>query len=306
MNISSENYTPQDYDKVIAFFRELYSTSGDLPYWLPQRFEYTEFFVSYLNKYRGVEPDWKETIYLYQDETGKLVGLVCSENPDENMFLFALPGYKYLEKDMIVKAEQTVRDILKRSEIKIWCDDTDLIRIADLEKSGYKKCDAEVEYLNWMDLTRSIPEFKMPDGYTLHDMTDETNLDLQQKIDKITAAFDSETYPVPIYRNLQSGPSYRKDLDLYATGQDGTIATFCFVWADEELNIGYFEPVGTDARHRRKGLGRAILNVGLQRLKQAGVAKAFVGSYGDERMAFYDASGFTNRITLHPWLKYIV
>ena len=41
------------------------------------------------------------------------------------------------------------------------------------------------------------------------------------------------------------------------------VTSFCIIRYDEELNIGYFEPIGTDVNHRRKGLGYARYMSGL-------------------------------------------
>jgi len=302
MKTICKKYTPADYDGIIGFFRELHKTSNHTQYWLPQRFEYAEFFIALLHKNRGVKIDWKETIFLWEDEKGKVVALLCSESPDENIFIFTLPKYRQLEEEMIHKAEKVIKEIVKQNTIKLWSDDSDTFRNLTLVNLGYTK-NEEVEYLNWIDLKEAIPEFRLPEGHTVHNMVDETGLDLQHKIDKITAAFDSPTYPVEIYRNLQKGPSYRKDFDLYTTDSKGDVVSFCIIWIEPELNVGYIEPVGTDAQHRKKGLARATINVGLHRLKQAGINKAFVGSYGNDRMNFYDVSGFTNRITLHTWSR---
>jgi len=92
-------------------------------------------------------------------------------------------------------------------------------------------------------------------------------------------------------------------IDLYSTDIDGNVSSFCIIWYDEELNIGYFEPVGTDANHRYRGLGKATLNAGLKCLMQAGASKAYVGSVGDDRRSFYNAAGFTNSVFFHPWMK---
>lgn len=305
MSVVCKKYTLADYDRVSRFFRELYLTSKNVPYWLPQRFEYAEYLVSPLNKDRGTLIDWKETIYLWEVDNSQIVGFLCSEDPDENIFISTLRDFNYLEKEMIEKGENIVRNLLQKQTIKIWCEEYNQLRQSFLLDKGYKK-DAEVEYLNWKDLEEQIPVFEMPKGYVIHDMTDETGLDLQHKIDRLTGAFDSKTYPLEIYRIMQKGPSYQKNFDLYTTDSEGNVTSFCIVWYDKELNIGYFEPVATDANHRKKGLGRATLNIGLQRLKKKGAERAFVGSSGDLRKAFYNASGFTQRITIHPWVKELI
>ena len=303
MAVTCRKYKINDYNNVINFFRGLYRVSDNVPFWLPSRWEYAEYLVSPLHKYGGSSIDWKETIYLWETDTGEIAAVLCSENPDENIFIHTMPEFRYLEEDMIdIAEEKIISGTLDRSRINVWCQQDDIYREDILQKRGYEKQKA-VDYLNWRDLDKRLPDIKRPDGYTIHDMVSEEGLDLQHKIARMTGAFDSRPYPVDIYRIMQSAPSYRKEFDLYTTDTDGNVTSFCIIWYDEALNTGYFEPVGADASRRRKGLGQAILNAGLKRLKQAGVARAYVGSSGDDRRAFYNASGFDNSLAFHPWTR---
>jgi hypothetical protein len=303
MKISYRKYNKNDYNGVIDFFRNLYRESSIVPFWLLQRWEYSEFFVSLLHKHRGSTIDWKDTIYLWETATEGIVAVLCSESPDENIYIHIKSNYRFLEDEIINIAEnKVVSELLNKPNIRIWCQEGDKYRESLLQQKGYIK-GLDVEYLNWRNLEEDLPEFKLPEGYTIHDMVNEEGLNLQQKIIQITAAFNSDPYPNEIYRNLQRGQSYRKKFDLYTTESDGNVCSFCIIWFDEELNIGYFEPVGTAENHRLKGLGRGTLNVGLKLLKEAGATMAFVGASGDERMSFYKASGFNNRIAFHPWAK---
>ncbi len=296
-------YNVNDYDRGFNFFRELYRERYNVRHWLPMRWEYAEYLVSPLMKDRGSLIDWKETIYLWETDTGEIVAILCSEDPAEDIFVHTRPEFRHLEEEMISVAEEgIIYGTLNKEAINVWCQNDDIYRESILEKRGYEKQIA-VEYLNWRDLDNQLPEIKMPDGYILHNMVSEEGLDLQHKITRMTGAFDSEPYPIDIYRNMQCAHSYRKELDLYTTDSDGNVTSFCIIWYDEELNIGYFEPVGTDANHRRKGLGKATVNAGLRTLRQAGVSRAYVGSAGDDRRSFYNASGFTNSVAFHPWMK---
>jgi GNAT superfamily N-acetyltransferase len=296
-------YNENDYGRALDFFRHLYRVSDSVPFWLPLHWEYAEHLVSPLLNYGNSSIDWKETIYLWETNTGVIAAILCSEEPDTNIFLHTSPEFRYLEEEMVyVAEEQIVSGTLNKSKINIWCRSGDTYRELVLQRRGYKK-QSDVEYLNWRDLDKQLLKIKIPDGYTLHNMISEESLDLQHKIDRMTGAFNSKPYPIDIYRNMQHAHSYRKEFDLHTTDSDGSVTSFCIIWYDEELNIGYFEPVGTDVNHRRKGLGRATLNAGLQCLKQAGVSKAYVGSAGDDRRSFYNASGFTNSVAFYPWMK---
>ena len=303
MSVAYRKYNVNDYDRGFNFFRELYRVSDNVPSWLPVRWEYAEYLVSPLMKDRGSPIDWKETIYLWETDTGEIAAILCSENPDENIYIHTKPEFRYLEEEMVsVAEEEIISGTLNKSKALIECQNGDTYRESILQKRGYQKQTA-VGYLNWRDLDKQLPEVKMPDGYTLHNMISEEGLDLQHKITRMTGAFDSEPYPIDIYRQMQRAPTYKKEYDLYSTDSDGNVTSFCIIWYDEELNIGHFEPVGTDVNHRRKGLGKATLNAGLKYLKQAGVSKAYVGSAGDYRRSFYNASGFTNSIAFYAWMK---
>lgn len=302
MSTTFRKYVSKDYDRVISFFRKLYQAHTTVPYWLPQRFEYAEFLVSPLHEQRGITTDWKETIYFWEADNKKIVGLICSEYPDENIFIFTLPDFEYLENEMIDKGKIIINNLLNKTEIRIWCEEHNISRQTLLSGKGYKK-QTEIEYLNWCELNMPITHAQIPQSYFVQDMTDENNVNLQKKIDNMTEAFDSESYPRWIYRNMQKGTFYRKDLDLYITDEKGDMVSFSIIWYDDVLKIGYFEPVCTVQKHRRKGLGKSLLYVGLARLKRIGAQKAFVGASGNERMEFYDKSGFKQRIIIYPWSK---
>jgi GNAT superfamily N-acetyltransferase len=304
MAISRRKYQSSDYDAVVDFLRTVYLDDVAQPYWLPQRFEYAEFLISPLHKDRGYPVDWKETIYLWLDED-KIVGIDCSESPNENIFLHINRNYRQLEQEMIVFAEkEIITKTLSKSEIKIWACEGDIFREELLMRNSYTKQD-EVEFLNWRDLRKKLPAVQLPDGYAIHDMVDESGLDVQHKIDQITKAFDSKSYPLPVLRTMQSGPSYRKDLDLFVKDKTGEPVSFATLWVDSALNVAYIEPVATDAGHRRLGLGKALLAEGLRRLENIRVSKAYVGAAGMDRMNFYRESGFDERVALNSWKKQI-
>jgi len=89
------------------------------------------------------------------------------------------------------------------------------------------------------------------------------------------------------YRNIQTAPLYRRDLDLVAIAPDGGIASFCTIWFDDVTRSAYFEPVATVPAHQRRGLGKALLVEGLHRLQHMGCSHAFVGGYSPHANALY-------------------
>ena len=72
------------------------------------------------------------------------------------------------------------------------------------------------------------------------------------------------------YANVVLTWPYRPDLDLVVEAPDGSYAAFALAWYDPENRVGELEPVGTDPRFRRRGLGRAVNLFGLERLREVG------------------------------------
>ncbi len=59
---------------------------------------------------------------------------------------------------------------------------------------------------------------------------------------------------------------YSQDLDLVAVAPDGTLASFCTFRMAPVSKITNLEPVGTHPEHRKMGLARALIFIGLERV----------------------------------------
>jgi ribosomal protein S18 acetylase RimI-like enzyme len=105
------------------------------------------------------------------------------------------------------------------------------------------------------------------------------------------------------YRNIQTAPLYRRDLDIVAVAPDGAVASFCTIWFDDVTRTAYFEPVGTTPAYQRRGLGKAVLCEGLRRLKRMGGTIAYVGGYTEAANALYASAGFVQYALSEPWEK---
>ena len=105
------------------------------------------------------------------------------------------------------------------------------------------------------------------------------------------------------YRNIQSAPLYRRDLDLVAVSPEGAIASFCTIWFDDVTRSACFEPVATVPARRRLGLARAVLTEGLRRLQRLGAARALVGGYSPAANALYRSVMGPEHELSEPWVK---
>jgi predicted N-acetyltransferase YhbS len=286
-------YTIEQYDEVVDFLCSLYRADSKRPYWLPGRWEYATYLCSPLFKERGF-PGWDRFIRIIRDN-GSIVGLVNSENPDHNAFVHTHPDHRHLEEELIAWAEQT----FETDTISVWALNGDDYRARLLKTRGYVKED-KPDYLNWVHLERFEPVVSFPKGYTIASFDE--GFDLSSRIECSAKAFGSQPFSKEVYFAMQKAPNYDPALDLVVKNR-GTIVSLCTIWKDLRNELGYFEPVATHPEHQRRGLGRAVLNEGMRRLKERNVKTAYVGSAGDWRRSFYRAVGFAESVLCNPWAK---
>jgi GNAT superfamily N-acetyltransferase len=150
--------------------------------------------------------------------------------------------------------------------------------------------------LNMRDLDE-IEEPLVPSGYRLRTLS-EYDGDIAGRVAVHQASWaefgtrvTQDTYPSV----MRTWP-YRSDLDFMVEDPDGHPVAFALGWFDEENKVGEFEPVGTDPRARRTGLGRAVNLFGLHRFRDAGATRAIVACRGDDGHSqprrLYESVGF--------------
>jgi GNAT superfamily N-acetyltransferase len=98
---------------------------------------------------------------------------------------------------------------------------------------------------------------------------------------------------------MQSGPSFRHDLNIVVEAPGGDFAAYAGLWLEPVNRVAYVEPVATDPAYRRMGLARAAVLEGIRRCAAEGATIAYVGS----NQPFYAAIGFREIAGFRAWLK---
>jgi predicted N-acetyltransferase YhbS len=141
----------------------------------------------------------------------------------------------------------------------------------------------------------------VPDGFCLKSLQEENDLPKVNRV--LWRGFDHEGEPPPESvedrAKMQSGPHFRKDLNIVVQAQDGHFVSFAGTWYEPTNRIAYVEPVATDPDYRRRGLGRAAVLEGVRRCTELGATVAYVGS----DLTFYRAIGFARIYTSQCWTK---
>ena len=129
-----------------------------------------------------------------------------------------------------------------------WAMEDDVMRRQILTEHGYTR-EGWIETQHHCDLTKPIADVLTPAGFTIRPLGD--GLELLERCYASGLGFHEGDIKVAVenrddvtwYRNIQTAPLYRRDLDLVAIAPDGSIASFCTIWFDDVTRSAYFEPV---------------------------------------------------------------
>jgi mycothiol synthase len=297
-----------DFWRMREFLRQVFLLNNRLERsWHVARLEYARWHVCLNCAHVRLE----DVAFLWESD-GQLVAFLMPDGGPGDAHLCVHPesASSELEEEMLHVAEDRlakVRPDGSRS-LHVWVPDQHRLRQELVSRHGYTKEDWP-EHQWRRDLDRPIPDVPAPPGYTIRSLGD--GLELLERCYASGLGFHEGDIQIAVenrddpswYRNIQTAPLYRRDLDLVAVAPDGAIAAFCTIWFDDVTRSAYFEPVATVPAHQRRGLGRALLTEGLRRLLRMGATRAFVGGYSPEANALYQSVMGPDHELYEPWVK---
>ena len=166
--------------------------------------------------------------------------------------------------------------------------DTDLEEL--LTELGWTLEEGSTMVVNRRPLV-DLLEPKVPDGYVLRAAAGPGDA---AALAAVHAGSFGTNWTPESYRTLMQTPGYAAEREFVAEAADGSFAAFTLTWHDGVNRMGLFEPVGTHSEHRRRGLGRALIQFALRRMVEAGMRYATaVNEEGNEAaQGLYRACGF--------------
>ena len=159
-------------------------------------------------------------------------------------------------------------------------DDAELLGL--LGDAGFVPDDDRTDGVTWMDAEDRPAVAALPEGFLLVDRARE------------------QTGPHPMrQRNgeavearLRQCSLYDPTLDLAVEAADGQTAGYALFWFDPVTKVGLVEPMRVEDAYQRRGLARAMLTAGLDRLAKRGARRLKVGYATDVARALYVGAGF--------------
>jgi mycothiol synthase len=215
-----------------------------------------------------------------------------------------------LEEEMLAVAEERLATVNPDGlhRLLIWSPEQDQLRRDLLTRCGYTR-DNWSEHIWRRRLDLPIAEVQAAPGYTLRSLGD--GLELLERCYASGLGFHNGDIRIAVenrddptwYRNIQTAPLYRRDLDLVAIDPAGSIAAFCTIWFDDVTRSAYYEPVATVPAHQRRGLGKALMIEGLRRLQRMGAVTAFVSGGSPAANALYQSVIGPDYELYEAWLR---
>jgi GNAT superfamily N-acetyltransferase len=172
-------------------------------------------------------------------------------------------------------------DALGLEAVEVLARDDDLELRGLLDGSGFA-ADDDRSGITWMDAQDRPDVAPLPEGFVLVDRVRET------------------TRPHPMRRRsgeavearLRQCSLYDPALDLAVEAADGRAAGYALFWFDPVTEVGLVEPMRVEDAYQRRGLARAMLTEGLDRLAKRGGRRLKVGYGTDVARALYVGAGF--------------
>jgi mycothiol synthase len=300
--------TEDDWWRIREFLRRVFLLNGRRELsWHVARLDYWRWHgISNLG-HGKLESD----VFIWETTDGQIAALLNREETG-NAFFQVHPDFRTpeLEDEMIGVAEKhlaSTRTDGKRG-LSVWADSHDDLRHTILTRRGYVKSGAP-EHQWRRALDAPIPDVPIATGYTVRTLGD--GLELLERCYASGLGFHNNDIKIAVenrnnptwYRNIQTAPLYRRDLDLVVVAPDGAIASFATIWFDDVTRSAYFEPVATVPAHQRRGLAKAVMTEGLRRLKRMGAVIAFVGGYEPPANALYTSIMGREFDLSEPWTR---
>ncbi len=302
--ITQQPYTGEhDYQRLRAFLQSIFTLRGPCP----------PITIGDLDCWRFWNPDpqvYIQSCGLWQDKDGNLVGFAWPGIEPDGTGIIDLsvhPQYPELLDAMLRWSETWLQQAMPSDTLALDVTIAALEHNAELttvlDAQGYTRTENYSHWYRVRSLADTVPDGILPLGYTIRPVEGRGDVEPFAELSNLTDAGDEIT--ADMYCAMMAAPTYRRDLNLIICAPDTTFAAFCIIWYDEINRVGQFEPVGCHPHHRRKGLSRAMMLEGLQRLRKLGATRALVatGRRNQAANALYESLGFRSTDRKWYWKK---
>jgi ribosomal protein S18 acetylase RimI-like enzyme len=220
--------------------------------------------------------------HFWIDDEGPVAGVVLTDwGRAWGCDPILVPGVSSVPLATVWPRAVEALDALGLEAVETLARDDDVELLGLLAGAGFVADDGR-SGVTWMDAENRPDVAALPEGFVLVDRAQET------------------TRPHPMRRRsgeavearLQQCSLYDPALDLAVETADGQAAGYSLFWFDPVTEVGLVEPMRVEDAYQRRGLARAMLTAGLDRLAKRGARRLKVGYGTDVARALYVGAGF--------------
>jgi predicted N-acetyltransferase YhbS len=282
-----------DYDQVGRFLVRTYQPTGEHVNWLQPRWEYMHYHP--LSK--GVDLN---AIGVWE-LAGRIVGVVHPEHRMDQAYFEIDPDHGALKGEMLVFAEEHLAAATETGRrLAVFINDADLGFQGIAAQRGYERS-GRSEPMTMLPIPKLFPSITLPAGFRLQSLADDN--DLWRVHGVLWRGFDHGDDPprdeLADREFMQSAPNFRRDLNIVVVAPDESFVSYCGMWMEPVHRVAYVEPVATDPKYRRMGLGSAAVREGIRRGGRLGATVAYVGS----TLPIYRSLGFRQIYNCSLWCR---
>ncbi len=240
-----------------------------------------------------LKEEYLERIGLWKDD-GRLVALATYETDIDEAFICVDPEYDHLKPDAI----QYVKGTFAKTH-KIFIDDCDRPLQRAARQHGYRATEDRQSAARF-EIADNLA-YTLPDGFSVLSLAERLDLVAYSRV--LWRGFDHQGEPPLTEEQLRNvernfrGPHVNLHHKIAVVAPNGEFAAFCGMWYQPDTDYALVEPVATDPRYRKMGLGRAVVLEGIRRCAMDGAKAAYVGS----SQQFYYNIGFAPDSTASAW-----
>lgn len=216
------------------------------------------------------------------DSEGPVAGVVLTDwGRAWSCVPLVLPSVSTVPLSTVWTRAVEVIDDLALEVIEVLARDDDVELLGLLADAGFTP-DDDRSGTTWMSAVDRPAVADVPEGFVLVDRAQAGNK------------------PHPMRRRngehvdarLRQCSLYDPALDIAAEAADGETAGYALFWLDPVTGVGMVEPMRVEDAYQRRGLARAMLTEGLDRLAKRGARRLKVGYSTDAARSLYVGAGF--------------
>jgi ribosomal protein S18 acetylase RimI-like enzyme len=233
---------------------------------------------------------------FWLDDEGPVAGVVLTDwGRAWGCDPIVVPGVSAVTLPIVWARALKAIDALELEAVEVLARDDD-VELRDLLAGAGFVADDERSGITWMDSQNRPDLAALPEGFALVDRGQAT------------------TRPHPMRRRsgddvearLLQCSLYDPGLDVAVEAADGSVAGYALFWFDPVTEVGLVEPMRVEDEYQRRGLARAMLTAGLDRLAKRGAQRLKVGYATDVARALYVGAGFrvTSTSRSYTWRRH--